>query len=89
MGYKYEIEKPKILTDEGQRIFLKVRDRVHRLLDEAGAVMLHCAIKGETGDGWTLMAYVDRMVELGEIKEITNAQVAGQHRVFVSLKASN
>ena len=31
------------------------------------------------------LACVDRLVELGEIKEITNGGVAGQHRVFISI----
>lgn len=86
MSYSYETEKPKILTDVGQREFLKVRDEAHRLLDEAGAFTIFKPSKGISGDLWTMMAYVDRLVELGEIEEITGSDVAGQHRVFIRKK---
>ncbi len=81
--YDYQKEKPKILTDKGQREFLIVRDQTNHLLEEAGAFKIFHALEGITGDGWTMMAYVDRMVELGEIREITGPKVAGQDRVFV------
>lgn len=84
--YNYNEEKPKIFTDEGQRSFILTRDHVHKLLNVSGAVTMDKATKLQTGaeDTWTLMAFVDRMVELGEIREITeNMDVAGQHRVFV------
>lgn len=82
--YEYNVEKHKIFTDEGQRDFLKVRDRAHQLLKEAGAFKLMNPLKEVSGNSWTLMAYVDRLVELGEIKEITGPDVAGQDRVFVT-----
>jgi hypothetical protein len=47
--------------------------------------MMQNAIKGVTGDTWLHLACVDRLVDLKEIKEITNENVAGQHRVFVSV----
>lgn len=86
-GYCYQIEKPKLLTDEGQRTFLAVRDRAFRLLLEAGAFKLFYACKGVSDpSSWFLMACVDRMVEIGEITEITGQLVAGQNRVFVAAK---
>jgi len=83
--YQYEDEKPKILTDDGQRMFLKIRDNANRRLEEAGAVRMGNAISGiGGGDGWSMMACMDRMVELGEIVEIgAEAYSAGQNRVFV------
>jgi len=83
MAYDYEKEKPKIFTDKGQVEFLKVRDEAHRLLQDAGAFMIFSACKKISGDTWTMMAYVDRLVELGEIREITGPDVFGQDRVFV------
>jgi len=81
--YIYENEKPKIFTEEGQRDFLKVRDRAHKLLTEAGAFEMFAVLKDVGGDSWLQMAYVDRLVELGEIREITGDDIAGQNRVFV------
>lgn len=84
MAYKYKEERPGILTDTGQREFLKVRDRAKVLLKAGGAFMLFSATKDILGGTWKQMAYVDRLVELGEIKEITTGDVAGQDRVFVA-----
>ena len=85
MSYKYHVEKAKIFTDEGQRKFLKIRDKVQRLLEEAGAFTMGKAIAGE-GGSWQEMACVDRLVEIGEIQEITNVDVFAQYRIFVSTK---
>jgi len=82
--YNYNDEKHKIFTDEGQREFIKVRDRGKKLLDDGGAFMLFSALKDISGDSWQMMAYIDRLVEIGEIKEITGNEVAGQDRVFVA-----
>lgn len=81
--YKYEDHKHKILTDEGQRDFLKVRDRVKKLLKDAGAFMMFKALVDISGDTWTMQAHIDRLVELEEIQEISGVSSAGQHRVFV------
>jgi hypothetical protein len=83
--YLYEVEKQGIFTEEGQREFLAVRDTVNILLDEAGAFLMCNAWKNISGDTWRMMAYVDRLVELGEIREVTGSNVAGQCRVFVRL----
>lgn len=80
--YKYDTEKEFLFTNDGQRMFLQIRDHVGRLLKDAGAVRLDKAISVATGDSWSMMACVDRMVELGELREITSNDVVGQHRVF-------
>lgn len=82
--YEYKVEREKIFTDGGQRLFLSIRDRVKKLLTEAGAVRMQEAISGHAGDSWELMACIDRLVELGEIREIQQEHCAGQHRVFVN-----
>lgn len=84
MSYSYAEEKDKLFTDDGQRKFLMVRDRVHKLLEQTGAVRMDEAIRGFTGDSWFLLACVDRMVEIGELREITHAGVPQQYRVFVA-----
>lgn len=88
MAYSYQTERPKLFTDEGQQMFLAVRDNANRLLASAGAVRMDKAIGVVTGDSWQMLACVDRMVELGELRELTNIPVspyvAGQYRVFVA-----
>lgn len=84
MSYNYETEKAALFTDEGQRQFLKVRDFCKRMLKEAGAVRADKAMQAwGSGSSWTMLAALDRLVELGELREITT-NVWGQHRVFVA-----
>lgn len=81
--YKYHEVKPRLFTESGQVMFLRIRDTAHKLLHEAGAFQMDRVMVG-TGSTWDMIACVDRMVELGEIRELTTpGSVAGQHRVFV------
>lgn len=88
MSYSYEVEKVDLFTDEGQRKFLKVRDNVNELLKKAGAVRMQEATSGFSGSSWLALACVDRLVELGEIREVIEPDdhTPGQYRVFVSAK---
>lgn len=81
--YDYQTIKKNLFTDDGQRMFLKIRDFVNKTLEIAGAVRMQEAINSASGDSWTMLACVDRLVELGEIVEIPQTSVAGQYRVFV------
>jgi hypothetical protein len=84
MSYQYEAERYKLFTDEGQRMFIKIRDKAKKLLSDGGAFMMQHVVSGITGESWTMLACVDRLVELGEIKELTaQGRVAGQRRVFI------
>lgn len=83
--YKYAECRPRIFTEEGQRMFLQIRDKTHELLKLAGAVRMQEIICKVSGSTWDMLACVDRLVELGEIREITAGPVAGQNRVFVSM----
>lgn len=87
MSYRYETEKPKLLTDEGQQMVMKAWDNARVLLEKAGAFMSFSPLKNiHYGDSFTAMAILDRLVELKYIKEITGTQVAGQDRIFISTK---
>lgn len=86
--YEYEAEKPAIFTERGQVMFLCIRDNVKRLLKEAGAVRMQEAMAG-TGRSWTMLACVDRLVELGELVEVTEkGKMSEQYRVFVANRNS-
>ena len=87
MSYLYSDLRDTVFTEDGQVRFLAIRDNTRYLLDKAGAVSMEKAIAGQSGDVWKMMACVDRLVELGELREITaEQQVAGQHRIFVDVK---
>jgi hypothetical protein len=83
MAYSYETQRANIFTEEGQRLFLAIRDRADSLLKQAGAARLQEVISGNSGDSWDMLACVDRLVELGELREISQERCAGQYRVFV------
>jgi hypothetical protein len=83
--YRYIDYKPQILTDEGQRVFLAIRDRVQALIRAGtGAFTMEKATEaGKSSDPWLKLACVDRLVELGEIREASGPDAPGQYRVFV------
>lgn len=83
--YNYNEQKYRLLTDEGQRTFLKIRDNISKLLDKSGAVRLQEAIEVSLGDNWLHIACIDRMVELGEIREIPQKNIRGQDRIFIGI----
>ncbi len=82
--YNYLEEKSKLFTEEGQVMFLKVRDNAKKLLLVAGVFRMQEVLRKVGGDSWMEMACVDRLVELGEIREIKNRNPTGQYRIFVS-----
>lgn len=82
--YVYEKEREKLFTDEGQRMFLKVRDHVKALLEKSGAVRMDKATTVGGGDNYELLACVERLVEIKELVEITPPKTVTQFRVFVA-----
>lgn len=83
--YSYQTERPRLFTEEAQVQLIKVRDNALRLLNQAGAFMCLRPFEGvSVGDSWLMLAMIDRLVELGDIREVTSADVCGQHRVFVA-----
>ncbi len=83
MAYDYKEIKPKLFIEAHQKLFLEIRDRVHRFLDETGVAKMGFILNGSSGDSWVMMACVDRLVELGEIKEVFHGDCVGQDRIFV------
>ena len=82
--YKYEDFKSKVFTEEGQIMFLKVRDFVQKHMELSGAVSMGKVLNHVSGDCWEVMACVDRLVELGEIYELTSKNCMGQYRIFTN-----
>ena len=81
--YNYLTEKPEIFKEENQYKFLLVRDRVLKVLSTQKYIDMAEATNGSSARSWLAMAFVDRLVELGEITEITKVgTVAGQDRIF-------
>jgi hypothetical protein len=86
MGYVYAEHRPYVFTEEGQITFLKIRDHARKLIDESGAASCEKIINVASGDMWSLLACVDRLVELKELWEVPNPfSSAGQHRLFIGV----
>lgn len=84
MSYVYAQERPKVFTEDGQIMFLAIRDRARKLIEEAGCARLDKIIHGITGDVWTMIACVDRLVEIGELKEVALWKtVPTAYRIYV------
>lgn len=82
MSYDYKKEVAWVYTDEGQRQFLRIRDRAAKLVAESGAVTVGALMRGEIGDSFQMLACVDRLVELGEYRYLAVGGVT-QHKVLV------
>lgn len=59
--YEYEKVKPELLTGQGQRLFIAVRDQVNKMLNSAGAArMMEILSNGKypSGDSWMMLACI-------------------------------
>lgn len=83
VSYNYETQRKEVFTESGQVTFLKIRDNVQELLKLAGAFQMIKAWECVGGDTWTMIACVDRLVELGELTEINPGKYLGQYRIFI------
>ena len=83
MTYSYQKMREKTFTEDGQVTFLSIRDRIKTLIAESECFTMGAAICNSTGDIWMMMACVERLVELGEIREVHLANpVREQNRIF-------
>jgi hypothetical protein len=86
MSYSYQIERPWLFTEDGQVALMKVRDHIQAILKKSGAIMMgNCWPSGlAVADSWKMLALVDRLVEIEDLREINYGSCAGQHRIFVA-----
>ncbi len=90
MAYDYETEKPNLFTDNGQRILMATRDASRDLIKSAGAFSLG-RLMGATvtlaggADTWTMLAAVDRLVEIGELVRVSE-EGGTQHWLYSTTK---
>ncbi len=82
MSYSYEVERERLFTEEGQRVFLKIRDQVNYHLRESGAIRADKAFQGLAGDSSQFHACLDRMIELGELQLLSPDNVWSQYKVY-------
>lgn len=83
MAYDYHTEKAKLFTRDGRVMFERIREKVEWLIKVSGAARMSEIIEGERGTDNELMACVDRLTQVGVLKEVTDEQTLNYHRVFV------
>ncbi len=86
-SYAYSKLRDTTFTEDGQVMLLKIRDYAAKAIEMSGVVTMGRLLSGSkvTGDTWQMMACVDRLVELGELREVKQLhEVSGQHRIFTS-----
>ncbi len=85
MGYDYATERPKVFTEEGQVMFLQIRDWLAETLSKAGAARMQeiIAYAPPSGDSWTMLACIDRLIELNEIQWVCKCNHVGPHTYCV------
>lgn len=84
--YSYEVERPKIFTEAGLSLFVKIRDHIKKHIKASGAMRMQEILQAPyiAGDTWLMLACVDMLVEKNELREITDpSRVAGQDRIFI------
>lgn len=86
MSYSYTDIRPRLFTEEGTDVLLRVRDRVKTLLTQAGA--FREAELSLSGDSWLNMAALDYLVERKEIVRLRDNCWA-QYRVYSTLQIAN
>jgi hypothetical protein len=84
MSYSYPAQRHEVFTEDGQVMFLQIRDTAKRLLALAGAVCVSKLLHGVAGNTWTQLACVDRLEELGELERVDNGRCATQDQVYVA-----
>jgi len=81
--YKQELEN---LGSNAHRALIKVALEAKRICEAAGAVrmdkLMSFAGNGGLSDNWSQMAVVDRLAELGVLRELPAADLVTQHRLF-------
>lgn len=82
--YKYEDLKDKVSSLEGLTLFFQVKEIVDNFLKLTSAFQMRSVLAKISGDSWLIMACVDRLKELGHIKELTDGNVFGQYRTFIA-----
>lgn len=84
MGYNYETMKPKVFTESGQRILLSIFKNIerYRLFGNKNRMNVNKMIKSVCGDTWTMLACINYLEELGEIKLVKKGDMA-QFNVYL------
>lgn len=77
MSYDYATERPAIFTEDGMKQYTKFRDHVQYIVRLNGAfrvMELEKNTKGMPSSSWLELAFLDYMVEQGELVRMLHPQ---------------
>ena len=90
MSYDYQAEKPNVFTEDGQKMFLRIRDWLNTALTETGAARVTEIIRhAGSGGSFTMLACIDRLVELKEIQYACTCNHTGPHSFCIVERADH
>jgi hypothetical protein len=82
MSYDYKIHRGLVFTEHGQCMFAQMQSNAAGIISISGAVKADKLMT--SGDTWLMLACMDRLIELGYLREVTGPNSRGQDRVFVA-----
>ena len=86
MSYSYQIQRPFVFTEKGQEMLLAMRDIARQHIEQSGAVCYAAITRVHSGSRWDILACVDRLIELGDLRRLDNIWGGTQDDVFISSK---
>lgn len=90
-AYRFSDQQAWLASVEAQRAVFFLSGWARGVFETAGAFMSGKAMtvlsRFGVGDTFQMTAVLDRLVELGQLRELTGPEVWGQHRVFVAADA--
>lgn len=81
--YRYVNARENVFTAEGVKMLMRIRKNIEVMAKVSGVVTVERAISGCTGDNYLMLACIDLLKELGEVKEIKlEVPPPAQHRIL-------
>lgn len=85
--YNYNEQKAKLFTTEGVKMLMQISANAKRLTDIAGCATIEKVISCASGDTWTMLACIDYLIEIGELRKVHQAlSCLSQYEIVASNK---
>jgi hypothetical protein len=89
--YRYEDFRERVVSTEGQRVFVNFLQEVKRVTDTAGCITAEKAAAlvqrcGGPGDSWAQMAFVDHLVATGAYVRAVGQSTSWQGAVLFPVR---
>jgi len=82
MVYEYKEHRPRIFTELGVKVLVKIIRKIDSMVETSGAFVEH-KLYGTAADSWLASTCLDYLVEIEEIERVSDDKTFLQNRVFV------